>query len=72
MPRDPHCRCLLRWAGRTKDVMPNPYVRKRPPQTPDIPKKVAGRPVEDVLTPDLRKMRKRIVKHARETFRRRI
>jgi len=70
MPRDRHCRCMLRWAGRTELVRPNPYVRDRPPKVPEIPKTVARRPVEDRLTPDLMRMRKRIVKHARESYRR--
>jgi len=66
-PRDYHCRCLLHWAGRTKDVLDFRWGTRKP-RIPDIPKKVAGRPVEDVLTPDLRRMRKKIVKYARETW----
>lgn len=67
-PRDYHCRCVLRWGGRTRDVLERPYgVGKR--KVPEIPKTVRGRPVEDLLTRDLRKMRRKIVRYARETWR---
>ena len=61
MPRDPYCRCLLRWAGRTKDVLEAPYGMRKP-RKPKIPKKVK-------LVPDEKRMFKKVAKHARETWR---
>ena len=63
MPRDPHCRCMLRWAGRTIDVMPAPYGVIRKPKKAEVPKKVK-------LNPDEKRMFKKAARHARETFRR--
>lgn len=67
-PRDRNCRCVLRWAGRTKDILQNPYGVSRSPKVPKIPKTLRGRPVEDVMSKSDRILRKHIVKHARETF----
>ena len=62
MPRDPHCRCVLRWAGRTKDVLQNPYgILKRKAKKPTLPKKVS-------LNKDERRMFKKVARHARETY----
>lgn len=68
-PRDRNCRCVLRWAGTTKDVLESPFGVRRPPKIHRIPKKLRGRPVEDELTKSDRNLRKHIVKHARETKR---
>lgn len=65
----PHCRCRLESAGMSKDVLTNPYGMRRPRRIPEVPKRVAGRPVEDVLSKSQRRERKQIVKYARETWR---
>jgi len=63
-----YCRCNLESAGMSKDILTNPYGMRRPHRIPEIPKKVAGRPVEDVLSKSQRRERKAIVKYARETW----
>ena len=62
MPRDPHCRCILRWAGRTEDILQNPYgILKRKPEKPKMSQ-------DYPLGRDEKKMFKRTTKHARETY----
>ena len=64
----PHCRCVLVWTGRTKDVMQNPYgILKRPAKKAKLPDSVAGRDIS--LTPSQKRLYKRTNKFARETFR---
>ena len=65
-----HCRCRLEWTGRSKNVLLRPHgwlEGKR--KIPEIPKTVAGRPVSDVLVPSQLRLRKKIVRYARETWR---
>jgi hypothetical protein len=64
----PHCRCVLVWTGRTKDILNNPYgILRRPAQKAELPDKVAGRKIE--LSPSQRQLYDRTVDYARETFR---
>lgn len=59
----PHCRCVLRWAGRTEDVMTAPYGIRRPRKKAVIPKRVKPK-----LSPDQKRQFKTITKHAREVY----
>ena len=62
----PHCRCVLRWAGRTEDVLKVPYgFITRKVRHPTIPKELQGQ-----LSPSQLRLRKQIVKYARETYKR--
>lgn len=69
----PNCRCVLRWAGSTVGVwkVPMGWLKHRP-KLPKIPKTVAGRPVEDVLSALQRVHRKQIVRHAPEIYREKL
>ena len=62
MPRDPYCRCVLRWAGRSKDVLATPVGLRKAPRKPEVPKKLG-------FSKDEKRMFKRITRHARETWR---
>ena len=55
----PNCRCVLRWAGRSEDLLTSPYGLKAKPDKPEIPKKYD-------LTPDKRRQFGKIAKVARE------
>lgn len=65
----PHCRCLLRWTGRSKDVLEQPYgyALKRAAKMPTIPKRQ-----EPKLSPSQKREFKRVAKIARETWRKRV
>jgi len=57
----PNCRCVLRWAGRTIDVMQAPYGIARKPKKAEVPKKIE-------LGKSERRMFKKVARHARECY----
>jgi len=70
----PNCRCLLRWAGRSEDVLEAPYGMRNPKlEKPELPRGgLAGRrlqPLEpEQLSPSQHFKWWQITRHARETF----
>jgi len=63
----PHCRCVLVWTGRTKDILNNPYgISDRKAKAAELPSKVAGRKIE--LSPSQKRLYDRTSGYARETF----
>lgn len=57
----PNCRCVLRWAGRTIDVMQAPYGIRREPKKAVVPKKVK-------LGRSEKRLFRKVARHARETY----
>lgn len=63
-----HCRCVLRWAGRSEDVLAAPIGLRKKPEKPQL-RKEEREPKK--LSPSQHLLWWRITRHARETFRKR-
>jgi len=61
----PHCRCILRWSGRSRDVLATPIGMRKKPVKPQLPAKQR-------LTPKQHIRWWQITRHARECYRRRL
>ena len=60
----PHCRCRLRWAGRSKDVLVSPYGIRKP--------KAGGQLEKQRLSPSQRFKWINITRWARECYKRKV